>query len=76
MKKLTYLILLLSAFAQSQVVTIPDANFKNALLFAANTNGVAKDSNGLAINIMTRKSNFLKRWQCMSWTSALRTFKT
>ena len=32
MNKLTYLILLLSAFAQAQVVTIPDANFKNALV--------------------------------------------
>ncbi|WP_417365267.1 T9SS type A sorting domain-containing protein [Flavobacterium beibuense] len=50
-KKLLYLLLLFSGIASAQIVNIPDANFKNRLLTANTSNGIAKDENGVAIKI-------------------------
>ncbi len=41
MKKIIYLLLLFSAFANAQIVTIPDANFKAKLLQASPSNSIA-----------------------------------
>ena len=53
MKKsyLFLLLIVLSFTAQSQIVTIPDVNFKAKLLSATTTNEIAKDSNGNSIVI-------------------------
>lgn len=50
-KKLLYLLLLFSGIASAQIVNIPDANFKNRLLTANTSNGIAKDENGVAVKI-------------------------
>jgi hypothetical protein len=49
MKKIFYLLLLITGFANAQIVNIPDVNFKNALLSADTSNGIAKDENGINI---------------------------
>ncbi|RMA57277.1 DUF7619 domain-containing protein [Ulvibacter antarcticus] len=55
-----YYILLFCFFSASlfsQIVTIPDANFKTRLLDASPTNGIAKDSNGTNITIDTNAND-------------------
>ncbi len=46
MKKIIYLLLLFSVFANAQIVNIPDANFKTRLLQSSTTVGTARDING------------------------------
>ncbi|WP_298139091.1 T9SS type A sorting domain-containing protein [Flavobacterium sp.] len=46
MKKLLYLLLLITGFSNAQIVNIPDANFKARLLSSNLVNNVAKDVNG------------------------------
>lgn len=53
MKKIFYLLLLFTGFANSQIVNIPDANFKAKLLSATTTNYVATNSSGLSVKIDT-----------------------
>lgn len=45
-KKLLYLLLLIPIFSGAQIVNIPDVNFKNKLLSASTSNGVAKSADG------------------------------
>ncbi|MGK4567188.1 leucine-rich repeat domain-containing protein [Flavobacterium sp. 3HN19-14] len=52
MKKITLLLLFLTAFAQAQIVNIPDAGFKQALISAgvdANNDGNIQNSEALAV---------------------------
>lgn len=49
MKKLLYILLLISGFSSAQIVNIPDANFKAALLSASTTNFVAAGSSGYQV---------------------------
>ena len=52
MKKiLLFTVLLLSLFANAQIINIPDANFKAKLLAASPTNGIALDANYNQIKI-------------------------
>jgi hypothetical protein len=51
MKKLYFLLLLLSGIANAQIVNIPDANFKAKLLEADVTNEIARDINYNSIKI-------------------------
>lgn len=51
MKKLYFLLLLLSGWTNAQIVNIPDANLKARLLEANITNNIAKDNNGNSIKI-------------------------
>lgn len=46
MKRILFLLLLISGIAEAQIVNIPDANFKAALLSANATNGIAQGSSG------------------------------
>lgn len=57
MKNVYFLLLFIFGTAQAQVVTIPDANFKDKLLEAATTNNIAKDENGVSIVIDTNTDN-------------------
>ncbi|OIQ21410.1 MAG: hypothetical protein BM557_03930 [Flavobacterium sp. MedPE-SWcel] len=56
-KEILLFMLLLSGIAGAQIVDIPDANLKNILLSATNTNGVAKDSNNYAMTIDINNDN-------------------
>jgi uncharacterized repeat protein (TIGR01451 family) len=54
MKKIFYLLLLITGFVNAQIVNIPDANFKAKLLSATTTNNVAYSiSSGLSVKIDT-----------------------
>ncbi|UPT71354.1 MAG: hypothetical protein M0D53_02850 [Flavobacterium sp. JAD_PAG50586_2] len=53
MKKLYILLLFLSAFANAQIVNIPDANFKSILLSAESNNSTAQNALGQAMRIDT-----------------------
>jgi len=54
MKKLLYILLLITGFVNAQIVNIPDANFKTKLLSATTTNNVAYSiSSGLSVKIDT-----------------------
>jgi len=54
MKKIFYLLLLITGFVNAQIVNIPDANFKTKLLSATTTNNVAYSiSSGLSVKIDT-----------------------
>ncbi|WP_396146654.1 T9SS type A sorting domain-containing protein [Flavobacterium sp.] len=54
MKKIFYLLLLITGFTNAQIVNIPDANFKTKLLSATTTNYVAYSiSSGLSVKIDT-----------------------
>lgn len=61
MKKIIYLLLLFSAFANAQIINFPDANFKAKLLEASSTNEIASadipDSNGQVANYTTIDTN-------------------
>ncbi|WP_396194677.1 hypothetical protein [Flavobacterium sp.] len=54
MKKLYFLLFLMSGWANAQIVNIPDANFKGRLLAANPTNEIARD---IAGNTMTIDQN-------------------
>ncbi|WP_329805521.1 T9SS type A sorting domain-containing protein [Flavobacterium facile] len=61
MKKIIYLLLLFSAFANAQIVNIPDANFKTKLLEASPSNEIAStdvpNSNGEVTSYHTIDTN-------------------
>lgn len=55
MKKILLLLLLICGFAQAQIVTIPDANFKNRLIalgIDTNSDGNIQTTEALAVNIL------------------------
>lgn len=56
MKKILFTLILILGFSQignSQIINIPDANFKVKLLHANTTNGVARDVNGASMIVDT-----------------------
>lgn len=56
-KIILFLVLLLSGFAQAQIINIPDANFKSVLLSATTDNGIARDIDQNYIVIDTNNNN-------------------
>jgi hypothetical protein len=65
-KKLLFILLFLPALALAQVVNIPDVYFKNKLLSANASNGVAKDSNDNPIIIDVNGNNQIEETEALA----------
>ncbi|MEX2350436.1 MAG: T9SS type A sorting domain-containing protein [Flavobacteriaceae bacterium] len=63
---LLFLFMLLYGFTQAQIVTIPDANFKAALLSATAANDIAKDAAGVSIVIDTNGDNEIQLTEALT----------
>lgn len=65
MKKLYFLLCLISGLASAQIVNIPDANLKLRLLEADVTNSIAKDNAGNSIKIDVNSDNEIQQSEAL-----------
>lgn len=65
MKKTILLLLFVTTIAQSQIVNIPDANFKAKLLSATSSNQIAKDLNGNYFKIDSNSDNEIQESEAL-----------
>lgn len=65
MKKLYFLLILISGLASAQIVNIPDANLKARLLEADVTNNIAKDNAGNSIKIDVNSDNEIQQSEAL-----------
>ena len=65
MKKLYFLLFLISGLASAQIVNIPDANLKTRLLEANVTNNIAKDIAGNSIKIDVNSDNEIQQSEAL-----------
>ena len=65
MKKTILLLLFVTTIAQSQIVNIPDANFKARLLSATSDNQIAKDLNGNYFKIDSNSDNEIQESEAL-----------
>ena len=65
MKKTILLLLFVTTIAQSQIVNIPDANFKAKLLSATSGNQIAKDLNGNYFKIDSNSDNEIQESEAL-----------
>ncbi|WP_298222655.1 T9SS type A sorting domain-containing protein [Flavobacterium sp.] len=66
MKKIFLLLLLFAGIAEAQIVNIPDANFKAALLSSSETNGIATDSFEVGIRIDTNNDGEIQETEALA----------
>lgn len=65
MKKLYFLLFLISGWVNAQIVNIPDANLKARLLEADVTNNIAKDNAGNSIKIDVNSDNEIQQSEAL-----------
>ena len=65
MKKTILLLLFVTTITQSQIVNIPDANFKAKLLSATSSNQIAKDLNGNYFKIDSNSDNEIQESEAL-----------
>jgi hypothetical protein len=65
MKRLFYILILITGMTNAQIVDIPDANFKATLLLANTTNGIAQNSQGVYIVIDTNANGEIEESEAL-----------